>query len=78
MLESFLKLHFNLLSHEMDTLQDFQVNCKHVTIPALATEPASGHSSTQTVTPLHPTPPSLNSILNQGMYLVDAKNFKVC
>ena len=44
----------------------------------LHSSPASGHSSTQTVTPLHPTPPSLNSILNQGMYLVDAKNFKVC
>ena len=32
------KLHCNLLNHDMDTLQDFQVNNKHVTIPALAME----------------------------------------
>ena len=36
LLKIFPKLHFDLLNH--DTLQDFKVNYKHVTIPALATE----------------------------------------
>ena len=45
----------------------------------LSTSPpiASGHSPTQPDTsPTRPTPSSLNSLLNQGMPLADAKNFK--
>ena len=47
-------------------------------IPHLYSLPtASGHSSTQPDTSLaRPTPPSLNSLLNQGMSLADAKNSK--
>ena len=38
LLKIFPKLHCDLLNHDMDTLEDFQVNYKHVTIPALAME----------------------------------------
>ena len=38
LLKIFPKLHCALLNHDIDTLQDFQVNYKHATIPALATE----------------------------------------
>ena len=38
LLKIFPKLHCDLLNHDMDTLQDFQVNYKHFTIPALSTE----------------------------------------
>ena len=36
--QNFQKLQYDHLNHEMDTLQDFQVNYKHVTIPAFVTE----------------------------------------
>ena len=38
LLKIFPKLHCDLLNHDMDTLQDFQVNYKHFTISALSTE----------------------------------------
>ena len=43
LLKIFLKLCCDLLKHDHDmkTLQDFQVNYKHVTIPALVTDAGS-------------------------------------
>ena len=38
LLKKFSKFHCDFLNHDMGTLQDFQVNYKHVTFPALATE----------------------------------------
>ena len=38
LLKIFPKLHCDLVNHDMDTHQDFQVNYKHVTIPALPME----------------------------------------